>query len=443
IEVNNFHMNYLTYMGIGLRADVPSINYPYLYTKYKADPYEFNVFIQDKLEWEGLIMNAGLRATMWAPGMDGFDLNPSNYYNSDAWGGYATWKSEGGYVPGEANYEFRNQHTRKIKHKILLQPRLGISHPITTSSKIFFNYGHFYQRPSYHDMYWICANKGGYGTYGQGMIPSPDMAWPKTVSYEIGYSQSIYDQILLQVSGYYKDYTNSNTSLNIVSYYGDLDYLALTTNGYRDVRGIELRLERSFGRFINGWVNYNYMIQSRGTTSFDTIYENPVLADDQWSSISQPRVDARPSIRTSLTLRTPVGFGPGPAILGIKPLAEWRVNTIVTWRDGGERVYDSSLPYKSWNYVQNIDRTTADMYIRKTIARGASLYINVRNLFNIKYYRTTSQYSQSLRYPWTSPSGNDEYGVHDRYYVQKSARDGYDMWNTLRRDVYFGIRYQF
>ena len=46
-------------------------------------------------------MNVGLRATVWMPGMDGFDLNPTNYFTYSAWGGNTVWKGENGFVPGK------------------------------------------------------------------------------------------------------------------------------------------------------------------------------------------------------------------------------------------------------------------------------------------------------------------------------------------------------
>ena len=42
--------------------------------------------------------------------------------------------------------------TVKSKTKWSLSPRLGISHPITENSKLFFNYGHFKQLPTYEEL---------------------------------------------------------------------------------------------------------------------------------------------------------------------------------------------------------------------------------------------------------------------------------------------------
>ncbi|MFC1557925.1 carboxypeptidase-like regulatory domain-containing protein [candidate division KSB1 bacterium] len=412
---------------------------------YKVDPRQFDAYIQNKLEWEGMIVNLGLRATLWDPNVKGFDLNETNMF-STVWVPYEQWGS----VVGEGDWKWQNERTRNIKTKVLLQPRLGISHPITESSKIFFNYGHFYQRPDLWDMFLVCDQYYRGGGYLRGHIPVPDLAWPKTISYEIGYSQSIYDQILLQISGFYKDYTDESSFLQVTSYYENVNYYTHLTNHYRDVRGLEFRVERSFGRFVNFWANYNYMIQSSGNTGLERIYENELINRDQWFwNFTQDRIDPRPSFRFSLTLRTPAGFGPGSPILGIKPLAEWRFNWLTNWRDGGELQdpnTEGAAP-SDWKYIQRINNHMHDIYITKRIARGASFYIRAKNILNIKYFVPGSpsiDYTTSLRLPWSNIKGDDKYGDYDKYWINTyPAGNDYSKWQRNKRDIFFGIRYQF
>lgn len=173
------------------------------------------------------------------------------------------------------------------------------------------------------------------------------------------------------------------------------------------------------------------------------LYENQILANQQWETFVQTRAETLPTFRSSITLRTPIGFGPGPAILGVKPLAEWIVNSIITWSSGGKYVINQSAAPIDWLWVHRIDRKMVDLYVSKRIAKGANLYVNVQNLFNIKYYRADGDYENSLRFPWTNPSGCDKYGVYDRWYVKKINRDGYLMWEPNKRDVFVGIRYMF
>jgi hypothetical protein len=288
------------------------------------------------------------------------------------------------------------------------------------------------------------------GSYLRGHIPVPDIAWPKTVSYEIGYSQSIYNQLLLQISGYYKDYTDGSSFLQVISYYQNVNYYTHLTNNYRDVRGFEFRIERSFGRFINFWANYDYMIQSSGNTGLSTIYENDLTNKDLWFwSVAQPRINPQPSFRLSLTFRTPVDFGPGPEIFGIKPLAEWRINWLTDWRDGGEFVdpNTSSGPPRTWQYIQRINYHMHDLYLSKRIAMGANFYIRVKNVLNIKYFVPGSpeiDYTTSLRFPWTTIKGDDKFGDYDKYWINTyPAGNDWRKWQRNKLDLYLGIRYQF
>jgi outer membrane receptor protein involved in Fe transport len=240
------------------------------------------------------------------------------------------------------------------------------------------------------------------------------------------------------------DGNGNATGLTMQSYYSDVWYRTMAVNAYRDIRGLEFRVERSFGRFINGWANYNYMITSGGSTGFGYLYQNMTKQEDQYYTQGQTRSEIRPRFRLSFTLRTPVGFGPFSPILGVKPLAEWRANIIWDWQDGGEFVYDSNLPPSQWQYVQRINRNSVDLYIQKRLAKGASLYLNITNILNIKYFSPGSYYGGSLRYPWESPPGNDKYGEYDKYWISTNdAGDEWDKWEFNRRAAYFGIKYQF
>jgi hypothetical protein len=284
------------------------------------------------------------------------------------------------------------------------------------------------------------------GPWGTGVLAQPDLEWPLLVQYEIGYSQSIYNQFLLQISGYYKDYTNNISTIRMYGYYGSTDVDTYANMNYRDVRGLEFRVERSFGRFINGWANYNYMIQSSGTTGITTLYEDPLLARNEWATATQTRPSTITTFRLSLSLRTPIGFGPGPALLGVKPLSEWRASIVYTWVDGGERLDNSSAAPKDWRYVNIIDRQMVNLDMSKRIAKGANFYVNVQNLLDLKRYAgsTSGDYYTSLHLPWEdgAQKGNDNVGEWKKAYIAVPFLDFY-RWSPEKRTVYLGIRYQF
>ncbi len=394
-----------------------------------------------------MIVNFGVRGLAFFPGTKGLNLTPENMFAYDE-DGNAIWNSIGqwGSEEGEGNWMWQQMRTRKINTKLLLQPRLGISHPITESSKIFFNYGHFYNMPHPQNMYEVFAATGwGGATDLSGTIGIPDLAWPKVISYEIGYSQSIYNQFLLQISGYYKDYSDDISANRAVSYAGDVNLYSFVNSKYRDVRGLELRFERSFGRFINGWANYNYMITSSGSTGFEIMYQDPTLEEYQYYTSAQEKPQTRPSFRLNLSLRTPVGWGPGNSILGVKPLSEWRLNLFYRWQDGGRRLWNESDPPKDWFYVNYKNIKMYDLYITKRVARGIQFYCQVKNVFNIKRLRQTGgSYRDSLHlwFETGDQNGNDKIGDYKKDYIYTY----YGKWRTFypeNRDIYFGIRYQF
>ncbi|MBN1561844.1 TonB-dependent receptor, partial [candidate division KSB1 bacterium] len=99
-------------------------------------PVRAAFYLQDKLETQGFAMNAGLRldysdsrTNWWA--IDPYDL----YFFS-------------------SKYDESRDYTREKSSPLWqLSPRLGISHPITENSKLFFNYGHFKQMPQYETLF--------------------------------------------------------------------------------------------------------------------------------------------------------------------------------------------------------------------------------------------------------------------------------------------------
>ena len=97
-------------------------------------PWEFSGFIQDKMEFEGLIVNAGLRLErFWGEKVPLIPFQGAPMSNTLS--------------RYQANVEYGN-----MRALTWYMPRLGISHPITDKSKIHFFYGKYHTRPSF-DMF--------------------------------------------------------------------------------------------------------------------------------------------------------------------------------------------------------------------------------------------------------------------------------------------------
>ncbi len=171
VEFKSYNLDYKHYWFEFSGTDIWHLD-----NVWDGKPMEFSTYIQDKLEYpgSGIIANIGLRLDAFnankkypssifdplglQPWNGGDGVRPSNV--SEFWPALGSepldwFTKEGGtepnndyshYFPDEA-YDGKN--TVESEWKFALAPRIGISFPITVTSKLRFNYGHFYQRPSW------------------------------------------------------------------------------------------------------------------------------------------------------------------------------------------------------------------------------------------------------------------------------------------------------
>ncbi len=146
---------------------------PDVWWHYDTSPVKMNAYLQDKLEYEGMIANFGVRLDYLQPGVSPFNLDP-NYIFSQLPYTRLNFVASG--------YNFSNEQTSDPAYKLYVSPRLGIAHPVTNTSKIFFNYGHFYQPPVNDQLYLVRPT--GQTTAD---IPNIRAEWPRTISVRTRY----------------------------------------------------------------------------------------------------------------------------------------------------------------------------------------------------------------------------------------------------------------
>ena len=117
---------------------------------YDVAPSSLSAYVQDKMEYAGMIVNAGLRYDLYNPdGVSPADPLDPLELNSDG-----TIKLESRKVDDEETVGLpviKNPVEASTKQTI--SPRLGISFPVTDRAKLHFTYGHYYQIPSGDDLY--------------------------------------------------------------------------------------------------------------------------------------------------------------------------------------------------------------------------------------------------------------------------------------------------
>jgi outer membrane receptor protein involved in Fe transport len=320
-------------------------------------------YLQDKIEWEGMIANIGIRA---------------DYVNTND------------YILVGDPYDMSFDYTKYINDtlglvtrepaptKLKISPRIGIAFPISEYTKLFFNYGHFYSLPISDDLYKTFYNLGGYN----GFFGNPSLDLPRTISYEVGFESNLLDMFLFHLAGYYKDVSDEPYTVQYVDLYESFLYNTVENIEYEDIRGFELSVRKPYGRWITGWFNYDYNVRSLGRIGRATYYEDPTKNINMGArEATQYKSLARPVFRAQVSFNIPTNFG---FFLG-----GYRLNFLYYWRAGEYSTFNPvNLPA---NLVQdNIqwpsDRDL-DMSIEKDFVFSGSqigFFIEVNNVFDWK-----------------------------------------------------------
>jgi outer membrane receptor protein involved in Fe transport len=337
--------------------------------KWNTFPIQGAMYIQDKLEFEMMVANVGLR-------LDYSDPNSQ-------WWEYST------YDPAfSSKYnDLRNEmlRTRDLNSQLTLSPRIGIAFPITESSKLFFNYGHFRTLPTTSNLSLRRVEYSG----NVASIADPEAELEKTISYELGYEQNLLDQYLIRVAGYYKDVSNERRSITYNSKNGEVSYTISEPVQYSDIRGFEATVTKNRGQWIQGFVNYTYMISSSGRFGWGVYNESPSeqrayeLAST-WHYQAKPK--ARPYARLNLDIFSPSDFG--PKIGGIFLLGDIRMNILASWQAGSYESWNGSgVTTGVENNLQWLDYYGMDIKISKDFnfgPVGLQFFAQINNVFNIK-----------------------------------------------------------
>jgi outer membrane receptor protein involved in Fe transport len=369
------------------------------------NPYRLSAYIQDKIEAFGFIANLGVRMDLSNPNTEWADVDPfdETYFSSE----YLT------------NPDYPK---KKAEIDIAFSPRLGISHPITENSKLYFNYGHFKEMPAYEEIFRLGRGIGGNMlNYGD-----PNLSQARTISYELGYDHVLFDIYILQLAAFYNDISNQQAYTQFVSDRKSIGYFQANNDSYEDIRGFELSFKKSEGDWIRGFLNFTYQVSTQGAFGKQTINEDPAeqkIIDQNTSVLYQQKPVPQPRINANITFLTPEDFG--PELVGINLFGNWALNILAQWRAGEYLTYNPLQLTDVINNVQVTDYYNIDLRINKTFnfdLLNVMFFMEVTNLLNTKrlsgasFYNTFDQqyYFESLHLPknraYTNIPGDDRIG---------------------------------
>jgi outer membrane receptor protein involved in Fe transport len=214
-------------------------NFVDIYTK---EPVEFSTYVQDKIEYDYLIVNVGLRL---------------DYINPEA----TMWPDIRRFGSFDENNNFIPAEEVPVDPQFQVSPRIGLAYPITDQSVLHFAYGHFFQNPNYNALYYNIQKDL---STSLPLVGNPSVKAQKTVSFEAGIKQQLGDNWAVDLTAWYKDITDLLSTLQ-VSYLSQ-DYVVYYNSDYASVKGIDLTLMKRFANYFSGSLDYSYMV-AKGNNS--------------------------------------------------------------------------------------------------------------------------------------------------------------------------------
>jgi len=389
-------------------------------SQYHEKPIQLGVYVQDKIETQGMIVNIGLRYDYFDPRtIVPFDfLQPLNEgYNDVNDPRYGeTW---------DLDARLRNAVSATKKQQ--LSPRIGISYPITERDVLHAAYGHYFQLPVFDDFYTNHAFdlRGAFKYIG-----NPNLSEQKTVAYEAGIEHGFNDNLKLAVTGFFKDIAdlvNHKKFSNDLT--GDIFWINFNSD-YARVKGFEITMTSRPWNGFSGIVTYTYQV-ARGRASDKT----QAFLDDYYNRM--PRTedfpldwDQRNTAKANLNYRTPTSRGP---ILG-----DFGIDFVYTYGSGRpytgtSRVIAPNIP--PINNKRFPDAFTIDLRFDK----GIPIFKDVRIDGFVEIQNLTDEANINL-----TTANEDNFNVERYEYTGDPAGQFGDpsFWTAPRR-VLLGMQLQF
>ena len=417
------------------------------------------VYVQDKIEFNDLIINAGLR---W----DLINTDDKRLVN-----------------PVDPAFDARTLQLRPESFEdvptfSLISPRLGVSFPISEKTVFYGQYGKFVQATELNDIY--------YGTFGFSRQITGGFSFQnpigygvepiKTTSYELGFRQQLGNHAAFDVTGFYRNDKGQIRveRITVPASSRITSYNLLTNGDFVTTRGLEFKFSLRRINRLQGQFNYT-LTKAEGTGSDENAYvgaierstdtptrvapldfnqqhKGSVILDYRWGQNDGGPVLSRLGANVIFNFNsghpyTFVHFPPGGQINAYDAGVDYMVD--VRTREALEPLGSSTTP---WNFI-------TDLRLDKTFSivsnLDVTLYARVTNLFNTKNtinvyqgtgtpdddgYLSRSDYSQSF----IDANGGEEYVELFRQINLVNGGAYYSQLNLELfgdpRQIFFGIK---
>lgn len=373
---------------------------------YSKEPRQFSAYIQDKMEFTSMILNAGLR----------FDyFNARSLYS--------------------ANTNAPTKDLKMADAKNTFSPRLGISFPITDQGIIHFSYGHFYQLPPFSYLYTnpTFEDNVAIPTFGNANL-NPE----KTVTYEIGLQQQLTETVAFNVTAFFKD-VRDLLALQRIRTSSSTSYFKYVNKDYGNIKGLTFSLTKRKlpSDLFAVSIDYTFQVAEGNDTQSDAFFLD--LASGRQSE----KIPVPLAWDQAHTLNGVITFG------GERDWTVTLVGNISTGLPYTPLIFDKQI-YLRANSERKPMQTNVDLLMEKSFDISnilVTVFLKVYNLFDTKnerfVYNDTGRATYTLEATQSGPLAAD--AMSEKNPLIKSANEYFvrPQYYSAPREVRLGLMFEF
>jgi len=433
-----------------------------VYVEGPKHPMFGALYIQDKIEFNDLIINAGLR-------LDYFDTDDKQLRDpTDP-------------LVDKTSSLIPKSEWVKVDPFTQLSPRLGFSFPVSERTVFYLQYGKFIQMPQLNQIYFSTFRmsrqivQGGFyyiNPIGFGLEPI------RTTSYEIGFRQQLSRVAAIDITGFYRNVKGQVQVTQIRAAAGATigSYEKFINGDFATTKGLEFRITMRRVNRLQAQINYT-LTDAEGTGSTNTAYHAAINRGTPKPTVISP-LDYSQTHRGTIMLDYRFGKNDGGPLLErlganlLFTFSSGHPYTLVFAPPGGQvDPYSAGVDYmfdtRSRQALEPLNSSTTpwifnvDLRLDKTFTLfgnlDATVYMRITNLFNTKNVINV--------YEKTGSATDDGYINDPAYSGSNIARFGQtyvDMYRAINienggayrsqlgrelfgqpRQIFFGIKFNY
>lgn len=374
--------------------------FQYILSDYEVNPWNLGTYIQDRIEYEGIIVNLGLR-------FDGYSMDTrsvKDLFNPGVWD-----------TTSYGMAFLRQDLGEKNDPRFYFSPRLGISHPISETATMHYSWGIYTTQPN--KAYWL----QDYGVLANISLPriwDSDPEPERSTAYEIGVTTALTSEIGADLTAFYRDNRNASTLNYEISGYTGMSFGRMNfylNYGYRDTRGLELSLWKRpspnlyFGVVgVSGNLSASYSYDSPASSGISLVQDKNVKNTLVASSAADQSFDLDLRFLYPTYTRSYSDWNAKLTMLFDFPM-DFRVSSISTYRSPWR--FNKTIDVSNTRYEEKLDGDhffQTDIRLTKYFALGkyrAGFFVEALNAFDRLNILSYERYVSNTMYeedgiPW-------------------------------------------